>query len=298
MKLNFLLRFLAILVLAAAAGGRDLFAGRYDEMVEAVARTGAKVNPAPVKNLDELFEQTLRRRGIAKPANAVDELAAVRRLAREVQVTDPTVLRVIDDLPAGQQRKLAAILMDGAEKVKKGVPDVLTRGRLLQMDEAGDVLVASSRHGEEFVREAVFLKRAFDEGVIKSVNGKPVGSFADFARIMASPKGANYWKFYAGEAFKKHWKKLAAAGVVTWFLADPDFFIDGAGEITEKGFRGIRDLVGEIIASALRGLLVPTDDKLFEYAAGLLVLGGLGFTYLAWKRRWFFFGKNKQDAEA
>ena len=40
------------------------------------------------------------------------------------------------------------------------------------------------------------------------------------------------WKFYT-EQVLQHKKKLAAAGVLTLFVADPDRFIDGAGRITE-----------------------------------------------------------------
>jgi hypothetical protein len=39
------------------------------------------------------------------------------------------------------------------------------------------------------------------------------------------------WKFYT-EQVLKHKKKLAAAGVLTVFMADPDRFIDGAGRVT------------------------------------------------------------------
>ena len=297
MNINLSVRLSIFCFLGLAASYDDVFGSKkkYEELVEAVAKTGAKVDQNSFRNLDELFEQCLRKRGISKPKDIASEKAALRKLAHELQVTDPNVIRILDDLPSGQQRKLAAVFMDGADVVKKGVPDIRARGNLLKADGAADILLGSSRHGRNFASEASFLRRAFDEGAIKSVKGKRAGTFADFARNMAMPNGSSYWKFYASDVFKKHWGKLASAGLLSWFIADPDFFIDAVGNLTERGFRAIRDLLGEAIAAAFLGFFSPEPGKTFEYLAGLLALTGIVFLWLAWKFRWLFFAK-KQEA--
>lgn len=272
-------------------------AGRIDDVLESIAKVGSKVDTTTIKSLDDLFEQALKKRNLSIPKSSADEIVALRKLARQLDVTDPSVLKVLDDIPAGQQRKIAAVLMDGAGTVKKGVPDIVARGRLLQLDEAGDILIASSRHGDVFAREASFLRKAFDAGTIKAAAGRTAGTFADFTRMMVSPKGKRYWQFWNHAGIRKHWKKLAAAGVIGWFLYDPDFFIDGAGALTERGSNAIRDLAGEVVASAFRGLFVPTPGKEWEYGLGLLSLSALGYGYLAWKRHWFPFSSTlKQEA--
>ena len=203
MNINLSVRLSIFCFLGLAASYDDVFGSKkYEELVEAVAKTGAKVDQNSFRNLDELFEQCLRKRGISKPKDIASEKAALRKLAHELQVTDPNVIRILDDLPSGQQRKLAAVFMDGADVVKKGVPDIRARGNLLKADGAADILLGSSRHGRNFASEASFLRRAFDEGAIKSVKGKRAGTFADFARNMAMPNGSSYWKFYASDVFK------------------------------------------------------------------------------------------------
>ena len=277
-------RIMICLLFASTAA--SLQAGKYDDLVKAITRVGSTVDAPVIKSLDELFEQAMKKRGISIPKSSADEMVALRRLAKELEVTDPSVLKILDDLPPGQQRKLAAVLMDGADNVKKGIPDIRTRGQLMQLDEADDILVASSRHGDEFAREASVLRKAFDEGIIKAAPGRSAGTFADFTRIMSAPKSKKFWQFWKCEAVRNHWGKITAAGLVGWFLTDPHFFIDGMGFLTKRGMGAIRDLLGAGVAEAFRGLLKPTPGKELEYAFGLSIIIGLTYLYLARKRKW------------
>src|SRR5205085_8650367 len=69
--------------------------------------------------------------------------------------------------------------------------------------------------------------------------------------------GRGGWRFYT-EQVLRHKKKLAAAGVLALFLANPDRFVDSAGRITEYaveqfGKAGIQ-LAGAVGSGAARGL--------------------------------------------
>ncbi len=100
--------------------------------------------------------------------------------------------------------------------------------------------------------------------------------------------GRGGWSFFKAEVLP-HKKKLAAAGVLGLFLADPDRFVDSAGKATEYAVRmfaqaGVQ-LAGAISTGAARGLESTIADALaarginvaaLRYAgmglAGLLVL--------------------------
>ncbi len=98
--------------------------------------------------------------------------------------------------------------------------------------------------------------------------------------------GRGGWSFFTGQVLP-HKKKLAAAGVLALFLADPDKFVDTAGRATEYAVRqfaraGI-DLAGAMGAGAARGLESSIGNALAAHglnAAALRYLG-MGLAALA-----------------
>ena len=77
--------------------------------------------------------------------------------------------------------------------------------------------------------------------------------------------GRGGWDFFTGKVLPNK-KKLAAAGVLALFMADPDRFIDSAGRVTEYAVRqfskaGI-DLAGAVSQGAAKGL-ESTVGRLF-----------------------------------
>ena len=87
------------------------------------------------------------------------------------------------------------------------------------------------------------------------------------------------WGFFTGQVLP-HKKKLAAAGVLALFLADPDKFIDTAGRATDYAVRqfaraGI-DLAGAVGAGAARGLEASIGNALAAYGLNSAVLRYLG----------------------
>ncbi|WP_435008940.1 hypothetical protein P12x_000193 [Tundrisphaera lichenicola] len=94
------------------------------------------------------------------------------------------------------------------------------------------------------------------------------------------------WGFFT-DTVLPHKKKLAAAGVLALFLADPDKFVDTAGRATDYAVRqfakaGI-DLAGAVSAGAARGLEASIGNALAAYGinSALLRYAGMGAAALA-----------------
>ncbi len=91
--------------------------------------------------------------------------------------------------------------------------------------------------------------------------------------------GREGWAFFTGRVLP-HKKKLAAAGVLALFLADPDRFVDTAGRATEYAVRqfaraGVQ-LAGAVGAGAARGLEGSIGNFLAGYGLDFAVLRRLG----------------------
>jgi len=103
--------------------------------------------------------------------------------------------------------------------------------------------------------------------------------------------GRGGWEFFTTQVLP-HKKKLAAAGVLAAFYADPDAFIDSAGRVTEYAARefaragvalattvggglaqGLESSIGDALAS--RGLDVPIFRRVGAVLAGLVACGAL-----------------------
>lgn len=124
--------------------------------------------------------------------------------------------------------------------------------------------------------------------------------------------GRGGWAFYT-ETVLKHKKKLAAAGVLALFLANPDKFVDTAGHVTQYAVdqfarAGIR-LAGAVSDGAAKGLESAIGGTLASYGldsaftrklgmvaagfvavlAAMVILGlpiGWVFRPLVWPLRW------------
>ena len=80
--------------------------------------------------------------------------------------------------------------------------------------------------------------------------------------------GRGGWKFYTEQVLKNR-KKLAAAGVLALFLANPEKFVDTAGRVTEYAVEqfakaGI-SLAGSVSQGAARGLESAVGGALSKY---------------------------------
>ena len=91
--------------------------------------------------------------------------------------------------------------------------------------------------------------------------------------------GRGGWSFYIGQVLT-HKKKLAAAGVLGLFLADPDRFVDSAGRVTEYAVTqfaraGVK-LAGAVGGGAMRGVETAIGGALSRYGVDSLVARKLG----------------------
>jgi hypothetical protein len=91
--------------------------------------------------------------------------------------------------------------------------------------------------------------------------------------------GRGGWKFYT-ESVLRHKKKLAAAGVLTVFLANPEQFVDSAGRVTEYAVKqfakaGI-SLAQSVGGGAVRGLDAALDESLASHGLNSLFLRRVG----------------------
>src|SRR5262249_33345049 len=91
--------------------------------------------------------------------------------------------------------------------------------------------------------------------------------------------GRGGWSFFTTQVLP-HKKKLAAAGILAAFLANPEKFVDSAGQATEFAIRefaraGIQ-LAASVGGGAVRGLENTIGEALASYGLDLPVLRYLG----------------------
>ncbi|MEW4567927.1 hypothetical protein AB1L88_08680 [Tautonia sp. JC769] len=190
-----------------------------------------------------------------RPVNEATETALELRFARMLDTSDPELLRSFRALEPAEKR-LVLRMGEAAERIARRYPDqadVMIRrlgvdGMTAVRVYGDDVAEVIAREGPEAIN---VLRRA----------GRPG------------------WNFYVGPVLQ-HKRKLAAAGVLALFLANPEQFVDSAGRITEfavsKFAEAGIDLAGAIGSGAARGLERSLADRL-----GLTSLGGPIFRWVA-----------------
>jgi hypothetical protein len=189
-----------------------------------------------------------------RPINEATETALELRFARMLDTSDPELLRTFRALEPAEKR-LVLRMGEAAEQIARRYPDqadVMIRrlgvdGMTAVRVYGDDVAEVIAREGPEAIN---VLRRA----------GRPG------------------WNFYVGPVLQ-HKRKLAAAGVLALFLANPDQFVDSAGRITEfavaKFAEAGIDLAGAIGSGAARGLERSLADRI-----GLSSLGGPIFRWV------------------
>lgn len=260
---------LALIGLVLAGAPRAALASKVGWMDDVVRRIVRSSDPDLVRPGTRFFEEsaessleTLARRSdvIARTRRGADEAAGAvleTRFARLVG-SDPDSLKTFRALEPAEKR-LVLRMGEAAEELARTHPenaDELIRS--LGVEGMTAVRVYGTDVAEVIAREGP-----------ESVN-------------VLRKSGRAGWGFYT-ETVLKHKKKLAAAGVLGLFLADPDRFIDSAGKVTEYAVNkfseaGI-DLAGAIGAGAARGLersmadRLGVDGPLARWAIGIAAAG-------------------------
>ncbi len=255
---------LSALLSAGPAFGQGL-RGVVDDLVRGTARVADDV---PLKKLDDLVAELSKSRAareavdveLRKAGRIVEGGGVVRGAARSDEVLrllrsattqlDPSVLKRLEGLD-GVSREAALVLAKGGDDLAKTVPDLAARARLLREGNA-ETVAAVGLFGPDAARAALRLDEAIRGGSVAVRKGGRAVTVADFGNVLTRQGDAawSFWKVYV----RPHWKVWAASGALAAYLANPEFFQDAAGKLTEAGFRHLTEFAGETAAAAIRGV--------------------------------------------
>jgi hypothetical protein len=255
---------LAIVVPTSVVYGQGL-RGVMNDLVRGTARVADDV---PVKKVDafvaelgksraarEAVDTEIRKAGrLAETGDAIRDAArsdeVLRLLRAATSDLDPSVIRRIEQLDDAS-RDAALVLAKGGDELTRTVPDLAIRGRLVR-EGGADTVAAVGIFGPDAGRAALRLDEAIKAGSVVVRDGGRVVTVADFGVAMTRHGNAswNFWKVY----IQPHWKLWAASGALAAYLANPEYFQDAAGGLTEAGFKQLTEFVGEVAAAAIRGV--------------------------------------------
>lgn len=265
-----------------------------DELVRGTARVADDI---PVNKVDDVITELskshaareavdieLRKAGrladveiVAHGAARSDEV--LRLLRSATSGLDPSVIRRIEQMDVSS-RDVAIVLARGGEEIVTTLPDLVTRGRLLR-EGGAETVAAVGLFGPDAARAALRLDEAIRGGTLVVKDGSRVVTVADFGNVMLRFGSASwtFWKDYV----QPHWKVWATSGALAAYLANPEYFQDKAGTLTEAGLKHLTELVGEIAAAAIRGVGHGSGTATEKVAAAVrdTFLDGLRGVYAA-----------------
>jgi hypothetical protein len=255
-KLSWLDEVVQEVIVEAKAGGKGLAREIGGDGAKLQARRAGRLFLA--HDADEGLEHLVRQSDeLARAARRVDRPAEAlldsrfSRLMRQ----DPQTLRTFAALPAAEKR-LVVELGETAQLLARRYPaEAETMVRRL----GPEGLTAVRVYGDD-VAEVLAKEGTESIGVLRRT-------------------GRAGWTFFTKQVLP-HKKKLAAAGILAAFLANPEKFVDYAGQATEFAVRefakaGIQ-LASTVTGGAARGLETTIGEVLSSYGLNLPLLRYLG----------------------
>ena len=255
-KLSWLDDVVHEVIVEAKSGGKGLVREVGGDGARAEIRRSGRLFLA--HEADEGLEHLIRQsdelaragRKLDRPAEALLESRFSRLLRQDPQTLrtfaalEPAEKRLVVELGETAQRLARRYPAEAETMVRRLGPEGLTAVRVFG-DDVAEVLV---REGPESLS---VLRRA----------------------------GRGGWSFFTKQVLP-HKKKLAAAGILAAFLADPEKFVDYAGQATEFAVRefgkaGIQ-LVSAVGGGAVRGIEDTIGRTLSAYGLNLPILRYLG----------------------
>lgn len=256
---------LLLAMLSAGPAYAQGLRGVVDDLVRGTARVADEI---PAKKVDDLVTELSKSRAareaidaeLRKAGRVVEGGTVARGAARSDEVLhllrsatnelDPSVLRRIEGLDEAS-REAAFILAKGGDELARTVPDLATRARLLR-EGGAETVAAAGLFGPDAARAALRLDEAIRGGSVIVKDGSRAVSVADFGKALTRFGDASwsFWKQYV----QPHWKVWAASGALAAYLANPEYFQDAAGRLTEAGFKHLTEFAGEVAAAAIRGV--------------------------------------------
>jgi hypothetical protein len=255
-KLSWLDEVVQEVIVEAKAGGKGLAREIGGDGAKLEARRAGRLFLA--HDADEGLEHLVRQsdelaraaRRVDRPAEALLE-SRFSRLMRQ----DPQTLRTFAALPSAEKR-LVVELGETAQLLARRYPaEAETMVRRL----GPEGLTAVRVYGDD-VAEVLAKEGTESLGVLRRT-------------------GRVGWTFFTKQVLP-HKKKLAAAGILAAFLANPEKFVDYAGQATEYAVRefakaGIQ-LASTVTGGAARGLETTIGEALSSYGLNLPLLRYLG----------------------
>jgi hypothetical protein len=253
-KLSWLDDVIQDVILEAKAGGKSVIRGGDGARTE-IRRAGRLFVS---HEADETLEQFVRRSDdLAKAGRRVEQPTEALLQARFSRLLnqDPQTLRTFQALQPAEKR-LVVELGETAQVLARRYP----------------------REAETMVRrlgpEGLSAVRVFGDDVAETLVREGPESLGILRKT-----GRGGWEFFTKQVLP-HKKKLAAAGILAVFMANPEKFVDYAGQATEFAVRefskaGIQ-LVSAIGGGAARGIDSSIGQALAAYGIDFPVLRYLG----------------------
>jgi hypothetical protein len=253
---------LAVLVVPAGAGVGNVM----EDLIRGTARVA---DDLPLRRTDELLEQLSKAKATRElieqelktagklPASVGDAALltthsrdVLRLLRQSTAHLDPSIMRRLEQLDEAS-RDAALVFAKGGEHLSKTLPDIASRGRFLK--EAGPETVAAiGQYGPDSAREALRLGEAIWGGTLKVPPGRRAVTVADFGTVMTK-FGKASWQFWQAYV-QPRWMLWLGSGALAVYLANPEYFQDAAGQLTEAGVKHLIELAGTEAAAIIRGL--------------------------------------------
>jgi hypothetical protein len=286
-KLSWLDDVVQEVIVEAKAGGKGLVRGAGGDGARAEIRGAGRLFRA--HHADEGLEYLVRQseelaragRRVERPAEALLQ-ARFSRLLKQ----DPHTLRTFAALEPAEKR-LVVELGETAQRLARRYP---AEAETLVRQLGPEGLTAVRVFGDDVV-EVLAKEGSQSLGVLRKA-------------------GRGGWSFFTNQVLP-HKKKLAAAGVLAVFLADPEKFVDYAGQATQfavrefakagiqlasavggGAVRGLEDTLSETLAAS--GLDFPLVRSLgmglagFVVVLSLMVIIGMPIRWIFRPIRWMF----------
>lgn len=237
-----------------------------DDLMRGAGKVGSEV---AIKGADDVVAGLAKSKGAREAVEA--ELKSVRaagqKLSKSAEVAkyltktcpdlNPGIIRQIEQL--GEEAQAASVMLSkGSRQLASTVPDLATRGRIMANGGA-ETIAAVGLHGPDAAKAALKLDEAIKGGAIVTREGtKATVALSDFGKAM-SKFGDGSWYFWKN-AIEPHWGKWAASGALAMYLANPEYFQDQAGKLTQAGFEHLTKIVGVVVAETIRGVAKGTGD--------------------------------------
>ena len=250
-----------------------------DEVVrEVITETKAGARAAVRETAGEPGQLAAKRAGRLFLKHDADE--GLDQLVKRSDDFSRSALRVDQPSEALLQARFSRVLKKDPEALRSFAALPVAEKRLVvEMSEAAQALARRyPEQAETMVRqigpEGLSAVRAFGEDVAEVLATEGSGGLSVLRKT-----GRSGWVFFTREVLP-HKKKLAAAGVLAAFLANPDKFVDYAGKateyaVTEFAKAGVQLATG-IAGGAARGLDATIGSSLAAFGLDFAILRYLG----------------------